>query len=425
MTRERHIARLNKTQRRRPKLKRSVEEAKNRSTIIRMTHRQTLLIAALALLLSVGMAGGSVIYRDGFGAGDLPGMAVLSALFASYLAWLLAVLRARLLARPAVYTLFLLPIAGAAGSAAWFVLIALVMRGWMLAFSFPVGLIWTVAGLTCGVVVARLRHTDGAIVGKSSEVTLDPRHDTVRNRLLFTLLAIGAAYSVRMGMFPSILTLFAIVMIPVFVVAVRGVIRPAVVLSRTGLRRFARIGVILLIVEVIGVPAMIVFSMRRHVTLVATEPVPSVVRVMYDVADGERRALSWERRHAVPTDGLVYTQSARDNGGYRPDNPFPLTVFVQQSNGAHRPVAGTWIHGGYVEVGACRFSFDEFAIGDTTVRHVAALEADSRWLDSLPAWKVYCRHDRLTRVRGVTGPEPKPTGMKCYYNRSGSLTCRS
>lgn len=247
-------------------------------------------------------------------------------------------------------------------------------------------------------------------------------------RLRYAALLLASVLAIVIGLWPSLLTLGALLAIPLVVLALAGLFRPLFVEARQRLRRFVRLGGSVIAAELVIVFAVIAWTPRRPVLLVAESPVPSRVRVIFGVDDGAPRSwLRWGRRFDVPAGGVVYSQYPRDQGWYREENPHPVQAVVTTASGHFHSVRVAWVRGGTTQAGACTLAFDEFALGDTA----RALEEVSDgfqpvgWLDSLSTWGVECRQGRLHRVPPERASALHRTGPASYYNRAGTMACSS
>ncbi len=116
--------------------------------------RQVWTTAALCVLLSVGLASLYVASNDGFGSGDLSAMAIWSIPLAIVCARILPMVHRRLWSRALVIRAILLLLTGAVVGLTWTVIVSMLLGGWIFAFSFPVGLIWLIAGGLSGLFIA-------------------------------------------------------------------------------------------------------------------------------------------------------------------------------------------------------------------------------------------------------------------------------
>ena len=251
-----------------------------------------------------------------------------------------------------------------------------------------------------------------------------PASDAVA-RLGYAALLAAAAYAIVLGLYPSLLTLGALVALPVAAVALTGVVAPGAVRRRRALRRIASVGAAFLSLEAATVAWWLLWSRRRPVVLVLDRPAPQRVRVVYDVTDGAPAPrLAWARRFEVPAGGIVHTRQGPDDGFYSAGNPHPLTVLVRRAGGGVDTVVGVWAEGGYTQSGACTLRYDEYAIDDAARAATESWDPATRvsWLDSLDSWGVACREGRLVRAPAGARVPLRRTGPPCYYH-GGGLTC--
>ena len=186
-------------------------------------------------------------------------------------------------------------------------------------------------------------------------------------RVFYALLLAVALLAIWAGLYPSVLTVGALVAAPLALIALVGVIAPGVVQRRRWLRRASAIGAALLGLEIVSLAGWFVISKRRPVLLVAHDPLPQRVRIIYNVHDGQlRKSLAWGRRFDVPENGVVYSQYGMDRGSFRPNNPHPLTIVVRRGSGESDTVAGAWQAGGSARSGTCALEYDEYSFGHAT-----------------------------------------------------------
>jgi hypothetical protein len=245
-------------------------------------------------------------------------------------------------------------------------------------------------------------------------------------RLRYGLLFTGALLAISIGLWPSWLTLGAVIALPLALIALAGLLNPAFVDRHRGLRRFAGVGGGIIGLELVLLYAIVAWTPRRPVLLTAHEPVPQRVRVVYNVVDGEPREWwRWGRRHMVPATGVVYSEYPMDQGWYRRDNPHPVQAIVTTGTGSNHPSPAAWASGGTTEAGGCTLQYNEYILGDHRQLTDRRAESDSRgaWLDSLSTWGVECRRGRLYRLQPGEISVLRRTGPACYYGRSGGMTC--
>lgn len=196
------------------------------------------------------------------------------------------------------------------------------------------------------------------------------------------------------------------------------------ILARPRLLRFARVGSYVLAAEFVLIVAGTIWSQRRHVTLIVHEPVPTALRVVYQVSDGTPRRFRWNRRHEMPASGVLHSQYSMDLGWYRPENPHPLTILVVSSVGDTAEVAGHWRIGGFTSADGCRFLFDEYAVGPAPADDEYEFGVrPATWMDSLPDWGVACDAGRVRRSRVGEQASAGPRPAFCVYQRSGGMSC--
>ncbi len=246
------------------------------------------------------------------------------------------------------------------------------------------------------------------------------------SRLRYALLLALSLVAIYIGLWPSLLTVGALLAVPLVLVGLLGITIPRVIARRRWLHRFAIIGGALLGTELLLLLAGLAWTPRRPVLLVLEHPTPARVRVIYGVADGAPRVWwRWERRFDVPSSGLVYTQYATDEGWYRPDNPHPMRAVVRGDGALLDTVHAVWVEGGTTQAGTCGIAYDEFAIGDggRTRSRVVGGKVMSGWLDSLATWGVTCRRGHIFRTATEDTNTLRRTTPACYYDRDGSMTC--
>ncbi len=119
-----------------------------------MNGRQRWATAALCALLSLGLAMTYVAWQEGFGAGDLTAMLIWSVPLGVLLSRLFAVVRRWLPGRTLTRRALILALTGVVAALGWTMGLAMLLGGWLLAFSFPVGPIWIIASAVSGVFAA-------------------------------------------------------------------------------------------------------------------------------------------------------------------------------------------------------------------------------------------------------------------------------
>ena len=250
----------------------------------------------------------------------------------------------------------------------------------------------------------------------------------VKLRLRFLALLLLSLAAIAIGMWPSILTLGALIALPLGVIALAGMIRPSWVLESRVLRRVSEIGAALLVAEIAVLVAVVAWTPRRPVELRTRAPAPSRARIVYGVSDGEpRRWLRWTREFDVPANGMVYTRYAPDNGWYKATEMHPLRVTVQGGAGERQVAHGAWIGGGSARAGRCVVAYDDFSLAPSVTRAAASsVGADliaAGPLDSLASWGLACRKGKLVRARKGSDASLVRSGPACYYDRTGVMTC--
>jgi hypothetical protein len=246
-------------------------------------------------------------------------------------------------------------------------------------------------------------------------------------RLRYAAVLLASLLAIYVGLWPSILTLGALLAAPLAVLSLVGLVYPRFLERRQLLRRFVAICGTVIATELIILVAWVAWTPRRPVQLIVQPSFPPRARIIYGVVDGAPRSwLRWERRFEVPPTGLVYSSYPADDGWYREANPHPVTALVV-SERRRDSIPVRWIGGGKREAATCTLAYDEFAFGDMTPasRHAIASAESSGWLDSLPSLGVTCRGGRLYRVRNgdPASPELRRSGPACYYDRAGGMTC--
>lgn len=245
-------------------------------------------------------------------------------------------------------------------------------------------------------------------------------------RLRYAVLLAGALLAILVGLWPSLLTLGALLAVPLAFVALAGLLRPAFIEKRRSLRRFAAVGGALIGLELAVLLVVIAWTPRRPVLLVTQSPVPPRVRVVYNLADGAPRSWwRWGRRYQVPAAGVIYSQYSMDRGWYRPADPHPVRAVANAGTGQFDTVPVAWVRGGTTQAGPCTLEYDEFVLGDTArlVGRTEDVSPRGGWLDSLSTWGVECRDGRLYRIPPGRPSELRRTGPPCYYDRTGIMVC--
>lgn len=247
-------------------------------------------------------------------------------------------------------------------------------------------------------------------------------------RLRYAALLAAALITMYVGLWPSLLTVGALVAIPVAAAALLGVLHPSSIERRAWLRAIVRWGGTLVVLELVILGAWTAWTPRRPVHLIVTQPIPQRVRVVYSVADGApRRWWNWARQFDVPPRGVIYTRYADDHGWFRPGNPHPLRVVARGPEGRMEPVPGAWVAGGTTQAGTCTLTYDDFLVGPNSYPQNGpdGPAGGSGWLDSLDTWGVTCRHGNLYRAAPGAPVTLERTGAACYYGSSGGMTCGS
>ena len=242
----------------------------------------------------------------------------------------------------------------------------------------------------------------------------------MRVRLQYVVILVISALAVVVGLYPSLLSLGALVGLATGTIALVGVAKPSLVQSRTGVRRLATGGAVFLALELVAFATWLALTSKRTVYLEVATAHPAIVRVVYGVRDGVSSPWwRWNRDLIVQGSGLVYSSLDRDNGWYRSGRRHP--VEAQDSRGVKVPVQ--WTAGGYTHAGRCELAYDEFTLGIEHAKSQVPANPGSGWLDSLSAWGVQCRNGLL--FRGPIGSVLQRTGPTCYYDREGGVTCTS
>ena len=253
----------------------------------------------------------------------------------------------------------------------------------------------------------------------------------VRSRVRYAGILLVAAAAVFVGLYPSLLTLGALVAIAIVPIALFGLVRPASLEHRPRLRRTALIGGALLAAELLALGAFLSWNRRRPVHLSIPEAALGRYRIVYNVADGTPRRFAWGRQFEFAyfdTTRVLHTQYGPDMGMYQPENPHPVTAFVRDTGGPGQAAPARWVAGGTTSAGGCTFSYDEYLVGDTVSGRPAPEDPvgpRAGWLDSLATWGVVCRAGRLYRQDSVSvAPrELQRTAPACYYSRQGAMVC--
>lgn len=119
-----------------------------------MNRTQVWSTAVLCTLLSTGLATVYVAWQHGFGSGDLTAMLVWSIPLGVLTARLFAAVLGRLKGMTLIRRAILLALAGVVTAVGWTIGLAVLLGGWLRAFSFPVGPIWVVSCALSGVFAA-------------------------------------------------------------------------------------------------------------------------------------------------------------------------------------------------------------------------------------------------------------------------------
>lgn len=357
-----------------------------------MNSRQTWLIAAVCASLSLATTTLYLALQSWFGVSDLSSMVFWSLPFAILVSRTLAIAAGRLHGKRPVVRAMLLALVGSVAGIGWFFVAASLLGGWIMAFSFPVGFIWLVSAAVSGLFAAGMRTTqqdvDRSELAAERRVAADaltlqaalstPRRRTVARAKLLAL-ALAAPLSIHLELLPSIPGFVGLFMTMVVLIAVAGVIRPELVLSRRWMKRVCAAGAAISALQLVVLKPLFLASMRRPVILVVPAPVPAQVRVMYEVRNvGTTPWWHWTRRYSANDAGLAYTHHKQDDGGSTMNDPFPITVVTPNRSRGMDTIGGKWIKGGYTTASGCELSFDEFAIGDTSTARLAWLDSASR-----------------------------------------------
>lgn len=242
----------------------------------------------------------------------------------------------------------------------------------------------------------------------------------MRVRLKHLLILIISALAVVVGLYPSLLSLGALVGLATGTIAIVGLAKPSLVDSSAGMHRVATGGAVLLALELVVLATWLAITPRRTVHLQVGATERDVVRIIYGVHDGDTPPWwRWNRYFTVRDSGLVYTTLKREDGWYRPGRPHPAVA--QESRGRNVPVY--WTAGGYTHAGGCKLAYDEFTLGIEHERLSAPANPVAGWLDSLSAWGVQCRNGRL--LRAPNGSVLQRTGPACSNRPEGGVTCTS
>ncbi len=128
--------------------------------------RLQLVVGVTTVITAVGYATSYVALHDWFGRGDLIAMMAWSLPLAFGVAVLMTALSARIPRASAALTFVLFAASGALLGVLWTVLVALVLGGWIVAFSFPVLWCWVTAGFLGGLAAAwRMHPRSWAVAG--------------------------------------------------------------------------------------------------------------------------------------------------------------------------------------------------------------------------------------------------------------------
>ena len=115
-------------------------------------------VGVTTVIAAVGYATTYVALHDWFGRGDLIAMMTWSLPLAFGVAVLMTALSARIARTSAALTFVLFAASGAILGVLWTVLVALVLGGWIAAFSFPVLWCWVAGGFLGGIAAAWRTH---------------------------------------------------------------------------------------------------------------------------------------------------------------------------------------------------------------------------------------------------------------------------
>jgi len=241
------------------------------------------------------------------------------------------------------------------------------------------------------------------------------------SRVPYLGMAFLGLLSIYIGLWPSILTVGALVGVIVVPLAVAGAVAPTWFSANRFLPPALNIGAGFLAVQCLLVVVWVAYSWHRT-AIVSVPPGVGVVRVVYGVVDGEPRDWDWfNRYYRIPADGVLQTRFSRDRGFYREGEPHPAVFVVRHEDGREEVVTGAWQASGTREGSGCRLEFDEFVIGAKRPAPVGT----SHWMDSLPSWGVTCREEKV--VRGVpTAVEleaMQTAGKECWETPDGGISC--
>lgn len=244
----------------------------------------------------------------------------------------------------------------------------------------------------------------------------------MRRRLPYFAVLLVSIAAVPLGLWPSLLTIGAILAIGTGSAALMGAIKPAVIDARRALRLFTLGGGAVLALELVAIATYLAVTPRRTVHLVVRSDSSRLVRVVYSVSDGASSSVwHWDRYFTAGagTPALIHTRLAPDDGWFDADNPHPVVARTE----AGALVPARWIAGGYTQAGSCTLAFDEYSIGPHPLapRDPQAL-LTAGWLDSLATWGVACRGGRL--VRSARGAPLQRTSEACYFDTAGGVSCR-
>ena len=244
-------------------------------------------------------------------------------------------------------------------------------------------------------------------------------------RLWYLLLLLVGFASIAVGLWPSLLTLWALIAVPICVLAAVGIASPNALAARPRLLRAVRLGAYCLCAELLLVGAWLAVKQQRTVVLVAHAPAPTLVRLIYEVGDGATPSgPPWDRYFEVPANGVLHTASRADHGYYREGQAHALEVRLIDPSGDISRGDGRWVRGGYADAGGCRFEYGEYRIATPPAALPAPNgESPSDWLDSLPNWGVACRNRRLWRAARGEKPNPPTPTQVCYYEPWGGVAC--
>ncbi len=244
-------------------------------------------------------------------------------------------------------------------------------------------------------------------------------------RLPHLALLVCALFAVVVGLFPSLLSIAAVIAVPLAILAIVGVAFPNVINQRPWLRRISVLGLIVFGAEFVIITGRLVATKRRSVELVVDGTSPRRVRVVYGVTNGASGPWFWTRKIIIPLSNVAYVRY-KDNGGwYSANNPHPIRVMIRGVKQNQPRISASWVAGGYTEGGACHFEYDEYTLGNPSDLKVPVQTSQPHtgWLDSLNTWGVECRRGMLFRYPSGGVPSVRRTGSACYYLPDGSVTC--